>query len=97
MTSKFIGKFTFDAGQISKVVETETIPEKKLWNNYSIWEFNGKRYRPVTKNATEDLESLVKEIQNAGYTAARKQGKIKPSSIKYAICTTGVEDFKLVK
>jgi len=104
MTSKFVGHFQLASAdeantskQLVKVEGIEKLPPKTEWHNYSIWEFNGKRYRPVTQKAIDGLENLVKQFSDLGYTKAIKDGKRKPSSVKYAICTFGVEDFKIVK
>lgn len=97
MTHKFVGQFAFKNDAIVKEEAKMPIPPKQEWNAYSIWQFNGKRYQPVTQKAVDGLEALVKQIQNAGFKSATKDGKRKPSSIKYAICTYGVEDFRLLK
>ena len=99
MTERFVGYFKIDNSpkKINLVKVANTLPPKEQWHSYSIWEFNGKRYRPITQNAINDLDNLVKEIEKSGYTCAVKNAKRKPSSIKYAICTYGIEDFKFSK
>ena len=39
------------------------------------------------------LTTAVQEIQKLGFSGATKDGRRKPTSIRYAILTTGVEPF----
>lgn len=95
MTQKFEGNIKIDGLTVSMPSNT-SIPPKKEWFSYSIWEFNGKVYRPITALAVKDLENAVKTIEAQGKTKATKPGKIKPTSIEYAIRTTGVENFEFI-
>lgn len=104
MAHKFVGHFQLasvdgadTAKQLSLVKSEEALPPKTEWHNYSIWEFNGRRYRPVTQKAIDGLEALVKQFADLGCLKAVKPAKCKPSSVKYAICTFGVEDFTITK
>jgi len=96
MTQKFEGNVSLDGTTIVMPTNTD-LPQKQDWHSYSIWEFNGKAWRPVTQKANENLDDIVKKLQDMGYTYAKKDGKIKPSSLRYMIKTTGVEDFVLAK
>lgn len=95
MTKKFEGPIVLD-GNTPKMPTCETIPVKQEWNHFCIWEFNGKRYRPLTQKAEDNLMDIVKKLEANGFKAATKDGKRKPTSIKYAITTTGVEDFRYI-
>lgn len=97
MTRKFVGSFSFDGASVQKHEAEGALPDKQRWHEFEIWEFNGKRYRPVSEKAAAGLEALVKELEAAGFKGASKVSKRKLSSLKYAICTLGVEDFELVK
>lgn len=103
MTKKFVGHFQLATNEdntfkdLILVRSEESLPPKQKWNEFSIYEFNGKIYRPVTKKAEDNLDELVKRLQDDyGYTKAVKDGKRKPSSIRYAIQTYGVESFHIV-
>lgn len=103
MTEKFVGHFQLASNpdnsfkNLVLVRGLEKMPPKEKWNEFSIYEFNGKIYKPVTKKAEDNLDNLVKQFQtDYGCTKAVKEGKRKPSSIKYAIQTYGVEPFHIV-
>ena len=95
MTHKYSGKITFDGNKITMPSCTD-IPPKTQWFNASIWQFNGKAYKPLTQQAIDNLEDIVKQVEATGKTKATKDGKRKPTSIKYAILTTGVEPFEVI-
>ena len=97
MTEKFIGEFKFENEKLLLEKSDERIPVKQEWGKHCIWEFNGKRYRPVTQKAVDSLAGIVKTLESSGYKCAVKEAKRKPSSLKYAICTFGVEEFRFVK
>ena len=92
MTTKFVGEIKFDNGKII-MPSNKDIPPKKEWNHYAIFQFNGKRYNPLTQKAEDNIDAIVRQIEATGKTKSTKEGKRKPTSIKYAILTTGVEDF----
>ena len=103
MTKKFVGHFQLATNEDNTFKDlvlmrsAEKLPPKEKWNEFSIYEFNGKIYKPVTKKAKENLDELVKRFQDDyGYTKAIKDGKHKPSSIRYAIQTYGVEPSHIV-
>ena len=97
MTQKLVGEITFSADNIPQMPTSTDVPDKKDWHLHSIFEFNGKVYKPVTQKASDSLENAVKHLQNAGFKSATKEGKRKPTSLRYAIQTTGVEDFIYLK
>ena len=92
MTIKYVGEISYVDGKVVMPTSTD-VPDKKLWNNYSVFKFNGKRYLPMTHKAEANVNSVIKQIEAEGKKTARKEGKIKPSSIRYGILTTGIEDF----
>lgn len=99
MTQKFIGNIKVEVnGKDVKVgmPASDVIPPKQEWSKYPIWQFNGKAYKPLTAPAQQDLDRAVKEIEAKGFTAATKEAKWKPTSIRYAILTTGVEPFYFI-
>ena len=54
MTHKYSGKITFDGTKITMPSCTD-IPPKTQWFNASIWQFNGKAYKPLTQQAIDNL------------------------------------------
>ena len=99
MTQKFIGPITIDTANGIKVeMPSDTaIPPKQEWSKHPIWQCNGKAYMPLTKLAENQLADAIKTIESCGYTKATKEAKWKPTSIRYAILTTGVENFTYIK
>ena len=99
MTQKFIGPIDVDTtnGIEVKMPSDTAIPPKQEWSKHPIWQFNGKAYKPLTKKAEECLTATIKRIESCGYTKATKEDKWKPTSIRYAILTTGVEPFIYIK
>lgn len=99
MTQKFIGPIDIDTLNGIKVeMPTDTaIPPKQEWSKHPIWQFNGRAYKPLTKMAEDCLEATVKRIESCGYSKATKEAKRKPTSVRYAILTTGVEPFIYIK
>ena len=95
MTTKYSGKIIFDGSKVTMPTSTD-IPPKTEWFNASIWQFNGRAYKPLTQKAIDNLEDVVKQVEATGKTQATKDGKRKPTSIKYAILTTGVEPFEFI-
>lgn len=99
MTHKFIGAIKVEANpsnpkEISvKMPSCTAIPPKADWHSNAVWEFNGKAYKPLTPLAENALATAVQEIQKLGFSGATKDGRRKPTSIRYAILTTGVEPF----
>ena len=70
---------------------------KQEWSKHSIWQFNGKAYKPLTQMAEQCLTATIKRIESCGYAKATKEAKWKPTSIRYAILTTNVEPFIYIK
>ena len=99
MTQKFIGPITVDTADGIKVkMPSDTaIPPKQEWSKHPIWQFNGKAYKPLTNKAEASLENAVKQIETLGFSGATKEGKRKPTSVRYAILTTGIEPFIYIK
>ena len=101
MTQKFCGDLIIsiegDTVQAHFPVENTTIPPKQEWSMNAIWQFNGRAYKPLTQKAKNNLESIVKTLQKEGFTCATKSGRRKPTSLRYAILTTGVEPFIYIK
>lgn len=104
MTQKFIGEIIVDAKAIGSDVPVKVtmpsdavIPPKQEWHKHAIWQFNGKAYKPLTKKAEDSLAFAVKNIETLGFSGATKDGKRKPTSIRYAILTTGIEPFIYIK
>lgn len=99
MTQKFIGEIGLDTsnGIVVKMPTDTAIPPKQEWSKHAIWQFNDKAYKPLTQKAEECLATAIKTIENCGYTKATKEAKWKPTSIRYAILTTGVENFTYIK
>lgn len=101
MTQKFCGDLIVslegDTVQAHFPVENTTIPPKQEWSKHAIWQFNGRAYKPLTQLAENNLELMVKAIEKEGYTGATKDGRRKPTSIRYALLTTGVEPFIYIK
>lgn len=95
MTQKFEGNIVFDGTKIIMPNNTN-IPPKTEWFNATIWQFNGKAYKPLTQKAIDNLSTVVKQVESTGKTKATKPGKRKPTSIQYAILTTGVEPFEFI-
>lgn len=95
MTTKFIGEIALE-NNVPKMPTSTDIPPKQEWNHFAIWEFNGRRYQPVTMKAEASLQDAIKKLEAAGFHAATKDGKRKPTSIRYAIQTTGVEPFRFI-
>lgn len=99
MTHKFTGAIKVEANpsnpkEISvKMPSCTAIPPKAEWHSNAVWEFNGKAYKPLTPLAENALATAVQEIQKLGFSGATKDGRRKPTSIRYAILTTGVEPF----
>lgn len=99
MTHKFTGAIKVEADpsnpkEISvKMPSCTAIPPKAEWHSNAVWEFNGKAYKPLTPLAENALATAVQEIQKLGFSGATKDGRRKPTSIRYAILTTGVEPF----
>lgn len=99
MTQKFTGAIKVEANpsnpkEISvKMPSCTAIPPKADWHSNAVWEFNGKAYKPLTPLAENALATAVQEIQKLGFSGATKDGRRKPTSIRYAILTTGVEPF----
>lgn len=99
MTHKFTGAIKVEANpsnpkEISvKMPSCTAIPPKADWHSNAVWEFNGKAYKPLTPLAENALATAVQEIQKLGFSGATKDGRRKPTSIRYAILTTGVEPF----
>lgn len=95
MTKRFVGNITVTGTDTIKVEmpSCTDIPAKTEWHSAAIWQFNGKRYTPLTQKAEDNLVQVVKDIEALGKTKATKDGKLKPTSIRYGILTTGVEPF----
>lgn len=96
MTKKLVGEIAVE-GSAVRMPTCQEIPDKKDWHCFSIFDFNGKVYKPVTQKAIDSLENAVKKLEEQGYKNATKEGKRKPTSLKYAIQTTGVEAFTFCK
>lgn len=103
MIHKFTGAIKVEANpsnpkEISvKMPSCIDIPPKTEWHSNAVWEFNGKAYKPLTTLAENALAAAVQEIQKLGFSGATKDGRRKPTSIRYAILTTGVEPFYYIK
>lgn len=102
MTQKFCGdlKVLVDDGNdihIAFPIDNTEIPVKQEWSKHAIWQFNGRAYKPLTQKAEDSLTAAVKKIESLGYTGATKSGRRKPTSIRYAILTTGIEPFIYIK
>lgn len=100
MTHKYIGEVKVEIldSNVKAIMPSDaSIPPKQEWSKHSLWEFNGKAYRPITQKAEDNLAAVVAEVEKAGFTKATKFGKRKPTSVRYAILTTGVEPFYFVK
>ena len=99
MTQKFIGDITLENTDPVKVImpSDSSIPPKQEWHKHAIWQFNGKAYKPLTHKAEASLENAVKQIETLGFSRATKEGKRKPTSVRYAILTTGIEPFIYIK
>lgn len=95
MTTKFEGNIIFDGTKTIMPSAPVTTP-KRDWFNASIWQFNGKAYKPLTQRAANNLRDIVAQIEATGKTKATKPGKLKPTSIQYAVLTTGVEPFEFI-
>lgn len=95
MTQKFEGNIQFDGTKTIMPTAPVTTP-KREWFKASIWQFNGKAYKPLTQTAIDNLADVVKQIEATGKTKATKPGKLKPTSIQYAVLTTGVEPFEFI-
>lgn len=95
MTIRYVGEIQYSDGKITMPNNTD-LPPKQQWANYPIFVFNGKRYNTVNQKAEDNLAAVINQIQAEGKTSARKEGKLKPSSIRYGILTTGVEPFTFV-
>lgn len=95
MTIRYVGEIQYADGKVIMPTETK-LPPKQQWASYAIYVFNGKRYNTVTQKAEDNLNATIKKIEAEGKTKAVKDGKIKPSSIRYGILTTGVEPFTFV-
>lgn len=107
MTQKFIGEIIVNAeasndGPSAHIISVTmpsdaTIPPKQEWSKHAIWQFNGRAYKPLTAKAEDSLEAAVKKVETLGFSGATKDGKRKPTSIRYAILTTGIEKFTFIK
>ena len=101
MTQKYNGDIAVsneaDGIHVTFPVENTDIPPKQEWSKHAIWQFNGRAYKPLTQKAEDALTAAVKKIESFGYTKATKEAKWKPTSIRYAILTTGVEPFVYIK
>lgn len=95
MTIRYVGEIQYADGKITMPSDTN-LPPKQQWSNYPIFVFNGKRYNAVNQKAEDSLAKVITKIQSEGKTKAVKEGKIKPSSIRYGILTTGIEPFTFV-
>lgn len=95
MTQKFEGSITFDGTKAVMPTNPVTTP-KRDWFNATIWQFNGKAYKPLTQKANANLADIVRQIEATGKTKATKPGKLKPTSIQYAVLTTNVEPFEFI-
>lgn len=99
MTQKFTGAIKVETNPSNpkeifvKMPSCIDIPSKTEWHSNAVWEFNGKAYKPLTTLAENILTTAVQEIQKLGFSGATKDGRRKPTSIRYAILTTGVEPF----
>lgn len=99
MTQKFIGTIKVSKGSSLEILmpSDTSIPPKQEWSKHPIWQFNGKAYKPLTPLAELDLNCAIKQVEAEGFTLATKEGKRKPTSIRYAILTTNVEPFYFIK
>lgn len=101
MTKKFVGDLKVsneaDGIHVSFPIENTTIPPKQEWSKHAIWQFNGRAYKPLTQKAEDVLTEAVEKIKTFGFSQATKEAKRKPTSIRYAILTTGVEKFTYIK
>ena len=95
MTIKYEGEIKYLDGKVIMPTNT-TIPPKQEWNKHAIFQFNGKCYNALTQRAIDNVSDIVKQIEATGKTKATKPFKRKPTSIKYAIMTTGVEPFEYI-
>lgn len=102
MTKKFVGdlKVSVDSSNnvhITFPVDNVEIPPKQEWSKHAIWQFNGRAYKPLTQKAEDALSEAVEKIKSFGFTKATKETKRKPTSVRYAVLTTGIEPFIYIK
>ena len=101
MTSKFVGDIIVsksgDGVNVAFNATSQGIPPKQEWHKHQIWQFNGKAYKPLTQKAEDSLDQAIRQIESFGYSKATKEARRKPTSIRYAVLTTGVEPFIYIK